>query len=332
MLMRAHRLALSLAVCFVTVVVAGGAASAEGRVSLVDQGWRIVDQAGERTVELNTILVNESQSPLEYEVRFIVECSERVPQTYPAPRSMAVSNPTGHPWLVYTTISVLGGPLAPGASAAVEVRLPYELLTAGRYYRFRPELIDHSTDALVASAKTTSQASPFLAGAEFAALAVLSRPLLGGHTGAAVSGAGIMTGEHEAHRADGEWIERGSGTIEASTRQGRLVLEYAYSSHGTSTATLVATATATGQLIRPSGEAVPVEITSASAQMTFPGARQDVGPIIRRSGATATGTFTGTVGDELWTGLLTMRNGTQTLDPTTGRGQHSFDIQFTASP
>ena len=331
MLMRARKLGLSLGVCFVIVVLAAGAASAAGYVSLVDQGWRLLDEAGQRTVELNTMLVNEGESPQEYTVHFVVECTERAPQANLASLSKPTGNPNGHPWGVVTTVSVLGGPLAPGASTVVKARLPYELLTAGKLYRFRAELADHLDDVLQISTKAAGATSPFLAGAEFAALIASSKSSLTGHAAPAVSGSGVMAGEHEAHRAGGEWVESGSGTIEASTRQGRLVLQYAYSSHGASAASLVATATASGQLIRPGGEAVPVEITSASARMTFPGARQEVGPIIRRSGATATGTFTGTVGDKLWTGLLTMRNGTQTLNPSTGTGQHSFDIQFTAS-
>jgi hypothetical protein len=318
-------------VCLATLALAAGIASATGRLALVDQGWRLLDEDGKRTVELNTVVVNECESPRDYAVDFVLECNERRPWATPASSSEPTGDPAGQPWAAVTIISVMGGPLAPGASTAVTARLPYEMLATGKLYRFRAELPAYLSGLLQTAPSIAGQASPLLSGAQFAALTTVSQSFSSEHSAREVSGAGVMSGEHEAHRTAGEWVESGSGTIDATTRQGRLVLEYTYSSHGTSAATLVASATATGQLIQSDGEVVPVRITSASAQITFSGSRQEVGPIVRRSGATATGTFTGTVGGEIWTGLLTMRNGTHTLDPTTGIGQHSFDIQFTAS-
>jgi hypothetical protein len=74
-----------------------------------------------------------------------------------------------------------------------------------------------------------------------------------------------------------------------------------------------------------------VVITTASARMTFPGARRSAGRVIYRSGSTATGTFSGTVAGKLWSGVLTMTNGEQTYNLDTGNGSHRFEVQLTAS-
>ncbi len=91
---------------------------------------------------------------------------------------------------------------------------------------------------------------------------------------------------------------------------------------------MTATATATGELVERQGTSVPAQISSASAEMTFPGFRRETNQIISRSGATATGTFAGTIGDVEWSGILTLREGTYTLDPATGKGEHSFRVQL----
>ena len=145
---------------------------------------------------------------------------------------------------------------------------------------------------------------------------------------AGADGAGVMVGRHEAHRVSGEWVESGSGTIDLCRPDGCLLLDYTYSARGPNAATLAVSGTATGDLFRREGAPLPATVTSTSVEITFPGVRNENGQVIVRYGATATGTFVGSVGDTSWSGLVTLRNGTHTLDPATGEGEHRFDIQL----
>jgi hypothetical protein len=108
-------------------------------------------------------------------------------------------------------------------------------------------------------------------------------------------------------------------------------LDYTYTSRGPSAATLTANATASGRLVPPKGSPSSVTISSSYAKMTSAGKRKQVGDLVTRTGSTATGTFTGTVGGEPWSGLITMTKGIQTLDLGTNAGTHTFSISFTAS-
>jgi len=382
-----HHLSLALAALLVGIVFGTGTARAAAEYSVADQGWRIVEQAGERAVELRVLVVNASESPLQHEVRFIVERSELPTQTARAGQPSKEGSQASEPiWSTINTTSVRGDPLAAGTSGLVKTTVPCQLLGSGKAYRFRAELLDVSTGGVLAATSITSLGSPFIGGAGLAsetsgnldrpfvattvplgvntagpgsrsvangeplAVAVTgprspsaaAAPLVGpasetsglvaqAQSLARVSGSGTMSGVHQARRVGGEWVEDGSGTIRIYSPQGSMVLYYTYHSHGPSAATLTATATATGTYFQPKGPALPVKITSASAKMTFPGMRHQIGQVIRRTRATATGTFSGTVGGTPWNGSLQMTDGVQTLNLTTHTGSHSFDIQFTAS-
>jgi hypothetical protein len=279
-------------------------------------------------VELSVLVVNESQSPLSYEVRFIVESREHARSDQP---KQADGRSTEPAWTILSTIPVRGGPIAPGASIPVKATVPQELLAWGKEYRYRAELIDLSTGMVVGTAVLSSLAKTILPAVAAAGLAVGAVAALSGESSPSTSGSGTMVGTHECQWVDGEWVEHGSGTIDVTTPQGRMVLQYSYDSRGPSAAGLRATATATGQLTPPQGGPLSVEITSASAQTTTSGAREQTGSLVRRTGAAAAGTFSGTVGGKPWAGVLTMTDGDMSLDLDSGTGDHSYTIRFTAS-
>ncbi|MHC5035228.1 MAG: hypothetical protein ACYTFZ_09350 [Planctomycetota bacterium] len=324
-------------------------AHAADKYSVEDQGWRIVEQEGKRLVELRALVVNQSEEPLSYKVQFTVETEVgQVEVAEPAEAAEKVRPPAEPQWSEVKTIVVQGGPLAPGASEVVTAMFAYEVLESGRSYRFAVALLNASTDALlgaatITAAKAAATAAAAAAGmgaakvvAGAALVAAASGGLGGGGGGeeaatVSVSGSGTMTGQHETYRISGEWVESGSGTIDATGREGRLVLQYTYSAHGPSATSLTATATATGTLTRPDNTSAAMQISSASAQITQPGTREQVGQVITRTGGTATGTFSGTVGGSPWSGVLTMTDGVMTLDLDSSTGTHEFNVQFTAS-
>ncbi len=323
------------ALCFAvlisaSVVLALGETASE--FSLVSQGWRVVEKDGKKGVEVSALVRNDSKSPLTYEVRFIVESREHPRSDQPRTSGGASDQ---QPWTTLSTVPVRGGPLAPGASAPAKTVIPHALLAWGREYRYRAELVDLSSGAVVGAAALSAvgKASAAAAAAAGAAAAVGAAAALGGGGGSSDSdsGSGTMAGTHEARWVDGEWVEHGSGTIDVTTGQGRMVLEYTYDSHGPSAAELRATATASGELTPTSGTPLAVEITSASAETTAAGTRVQTGSTVRRTGSTATGTFSGTVGGRPWTGLLTMTEGDMTLDLNSGLGEHQYRVRFTAS-
>ncbi len=345
-------------------IFAGSAGRASADPALLNQGWQILRQDNNRTVELRAQVVNESQGPLTYEVRFHVEVSD----VSPTKRVASAGPPAAPAWSTLQTIIVPGEDLPAGDSLLVRGRFPYDLLVPGKLFRYRAELFDFSRAEVTREVIITSLENPFAAlpvmagagllgsagrglgvdppGAEAlrrsqpapgslsATAAAESAPALtspGVTAASTASGSGQMNGRHTAQRVGGEWVEQGSGTMDVSGSQGRIVLNYTYNAHGPSAATLTATATATGWLYPPKGKAQRVQITSASAQMTAAGARSQTGSLVSRTGSTATGTFTGLVGTEAWSGLLTMTNGFQTLHLNNHDGKHSFDIRFTAS-
>jgi len=369
MVLRAHKFGLVFTVFLVGLTLGAGTGFAATEFSLADQGWRVVEQEGRRTVELCALVVNQSQLPLQYEVQFIVERGELPLQTRRAGQpSKEGSQPPEPVWSAIKTTSVRGDPLAAGTSGLIKTSIPYDLLRQGKAYRFRAELHDISASAVVAGTTITCPESPFAAGAGlagatvaslgsalaagvppagatvrslkglFPAASVPSGPAVGAPdvlvqalAPGSVSGSGHMVGTHESHRVGDQWVEHGSGTINVDGAFGRMVLSYTYDSRGPSAATLTATAKGSGTLIPRRGRPLPVQVTSAWAQMTAPGGRWQAGPIITRSGARATGTFSGTVGSQPWTGLLTMTEGIMRLNLVTNTGTHSFKIQFTAS-
>jgi hypothetical protein len=300
-------------------------------VRLAHCGWQIAQRQGEPIVELTAIVVNESESPVQCEVRFVMERRELRAHSRRATAAGDVRARTDGPWRVVDTVSVVGGHLPPGAACPISAELPGEALRSGAAHRVLVDLVDPSTGAPLDSRGVAARASPAVSAAAVVGVAILSDRLISDSGVTLPGGPGVMEGEHVAYRVGGEWVDGGSGTISVRTTEGLLSLDYTYTARGPSAASLTATATATGWLRRQSGLSLPVTITSSSARMTFPGARREVGSLISRSGATATGTFTGTVGEDPCSGLLTMTNGSYTLDTATDRGQHRFEIQVTGS-
>jgi hypothetical protein len=347
--MRAKWLWMMVGVLLAAVVCGAGPAKAGAQAdySVEDQGWLIVEQEGERLVELRSLITNSSEEPLTYEVRFIIEAQvlEPAPEeaTEPAGATEDATTPSEPEWSLTKTVPVRGGPLAPGASEVVKATFPYEELVTGQVYRFRVQLVDASSGALLAGAAiTAAKAAGAAAAAAGAAAKVLAAAgaavAIGGGLGGgggeeapvSVSGSGTMTGQHESHRVGDAWVEQGSGTIEVTCPQGHMVLNYSYNASGPSAESLTAVATATGTLTPSVGAPLAVEISSASSQVTQPGAREQVGQVVTRTGALATGTFSGTVGGSPWTGVITMTEGVMTLDLDTDTGAHEFQVQFTA--
>lgn len=317
------------------------AAAAAKDFTLADQGWRILEQEGTRVVEMRVLLTNNSSTALDYEVRFRVEGDGTPVEVATSGESAtpAAARPTPE-WQVTDTISVKGGPLQPGKSEVVKAVFPHEVLQPGRACRFIAELVAPGTDrvlatATITAAKITAAGAALSGGKLLAALGAAAVAAGGGGGGgeqpATVSGSGTMVGTHESHRVSDEWVEHGSGDIDVTSADGHLVLHYTYDAYGADASSLSASATATGTFTPVSGAAEAVTITTAAAQITRAGARQQSGPVITRTGAVATGTFSGTVGSRPWSGVLTMGDGTMTLNVNTDTGTHQFSIQFTAS-
>ncbi len=315
----------------------GGAAAkaAPKQPQIINRGWGIVEIDGKKCVELRALVVNPTDEPLKYEVRFIVEtgpAGARVKAKRAGERTGAAGE-TGERSgrRVYR---VRGGPLAPGASEPVKVTFPSDETKPGVALRFSAELVNLSTGAVLGTAAITAIHAPFIGAAVAGAGLLAASGAFGGGGGEGkitASGTGTMEGRHTAQWVGDGWREQGSGTITVTGAEGTMVIHYTYHSQGPNVSELVATATGSGTLTRPDSTVVPVEITSATARMQTPGDRIEAGGTITRSGSFATGTFRGTVGGLPWTGVITMSNGVMTFDTATGAGEHTFDIQFTAS-
>jgi hypothetical protein len=351
MTLMTRRLSQALVVLLGSLTLAVSIAAEErGRLWLADQGWRVVSQAdGSRVIELNVLVLNDTQEPRQYEVRFVGESSARPPRAGAAGAGLQSAQPAERTWSLAAVQSVRGGPLAAGASEPVKATFPYQLLQRNQSYRFRAELVDRSDGHLVASTIITSSGSPF---AEIAApgrsevlalggvasgVALLDQALKGeGRGPVRAHGWGTMQGTHTARREGNEWVESGSGVIRLRTvPAGTMVLNYTYTARGPSAASLVANATTDpgkeNRWVRADGRMSLVAVSSSSASIISPGSRQQTGQVITRTGCTATGTFSGTVDREAWHGALTMTRGTQTLNLASGTGTHSFTVAFTAS-
>jgi len=314
-------------IVLVAVVMLVGSGVADS-VTLVNPERRIVvDSDGRRLVHLSAVVVNHGESPLVCCVHFIVEKRDRASGQGIVPVSQTDSAAESQRWVAVKTISVAANLPAGAASAYVQAVIPYDELIPGELYRFRAKLVDLRTGLEPAGVHVTGLSDSVAKGAGLAALGIVSGGLPA-DGGSRASGSGVMIGHHEAHRINGEWLENGSGTISMGVSDGHLDLQYTYTARGPSTTELAAEATATGQLVRQDGSSVPVEISSASAQMTFPGFRREADGVISKSGARATGTFAGTIDGTQWSGVLTLRRGTYTLNPDTGRGEHRFEIQL----
>jgi len=319
----------------VLLVLGSAVANAAAQYQIINQGWGIVEIEGKKYVELRALVINRSKEPLDYEVRFMVDAgpgsarAEVAPVTgQPGAPAQTAQKPARR---VYT---VKGGPLAPGASAPVKVTFPYEEMKAGVPLRFSAELVNLSTGAVLGSAAIAAIHAPFVGAAMAGAGLLAAAGAFGGGGGAEVitaNGSGTMAGEHSAEWVGDGWQEQGTGTITVTGAGGTMVIEYTYQSEGADVSQLASTGTGTGTLTRPDSSVVAVEITTATAQMQTPGDRFEDGGVITRSGTFATGTFSGTVGGVPWSGVLTMSNGVMTLDTATNTGDHTFDIQFTAS-
>jgi hypothetical protein len=341
-----------LAAALAALFLAAGVAAAAGEFSLVDQGWRILEQDGKRVVEMRVLLTNNSAAPLDYEVRFRVECQQceaeaKTPAESAAPATAGVGTPPlpaekpKPEWMPVSVVSVKGGPLAPGKAEVVKAIFPHEVLQPGKVCRFLAELVTPGSDKALATATITA-AKIAAAGAGMSGATVLAAVGAaaavagaggggGGEQPVTISGSGTMVGQHESHRVSGEWVEHGSGDIDVTSASGHLVLQYTYDAYGADASSLTATATATGTLTPTAGTPEAVTISSASAQITQAGDRQQSGPVITRTGSVATGTFSGTVGSRPWAGVLTMTDGVMTLNLSSDTGTHQFNIQFTAS-
>ena len=325
----------------------GAAAAAvrpNGDYSLTDQGWRVVEQDGKRLIEMQVLLTNKGRAPLVYEIRFLVECQPAQPAGRQAGPSTRKSEPE---WAVVGMVPVKGGPLGPGKSEVVKATVPYALLQPGEASRFEVQLLKPGSDnvlaAVVLTAAKGSAAAAALVAAKVIAAAGAAAAVAGAGGGgeetpvqppgpSTLSGSGTMTGQHESQRSGDEWVETGSGDIDVTSAQGHLVLHYTYEAHGPDAGSLTASATATGTFSPASGGATEtVTISSATAQISRNGDRQQDGQVVTRTGCQATGTFSGTVGSRAWSGLLTMTDGAMTLDLSSNIGTHQFNIQFTAS-
>ena len=325
MLVRTRTLSIFSWWCLMSLVLSARPAQAEAVVAVREGGWRVVERGGKKMIEMSANIVNGSPRQAQWDVRFVVE-RRATPEVSAGNRA---SQPDSENWIAVSIVAARSELVAPGASAVVSAEVPYEVLIPGVPHRFRAEVSDDATGARVSQSVLMERTIPLLMLGGLAGLATES----GGASHAAsanlLGGAGVMAGRHEAHRVNGEWAENGSGTITLWVAQGRVVLDYSYTARGSSSANLTATATAGGQLTTANGSLIPIQLTSATAQITFPGLRQEVGSIIHRSRATATGVFAATVGTEACHGVLTLTNGTGTLDPITGLGEHRFDIRFT---
>ncbi len=334
MLKGLRRAMLLCGVPAILFLAGGTAAAAPEQPQIVNRGWGIVEIDGKKYVELRALVVNPTDEPLKYEVRFIVEAG---PASAKAEVKTARGEAAGRDTEEQSrrrVYKVKGGPLAPGASEPVKVTFPYEETKPGVALRFSAELVDLSTGAVLGAAAITAIHAPFIGAAVAGAGLLAASGAFGGGDGEetiTASGSGTMEGEHTAQWVGDGWQEQGSGTITVTGPGGTMVINYTYQSQGPNVSELVATATGSGTLTKPDSSVVPVEITTATAQMQTPGDRIEAGGTITRSGSFATGTFSGTVGGVPWTGVITMSNGVMTWDSSSGAGVHTFDIQFTAS-
>ncbi|MBN1460022.1 MAG: hypothetical protein JXA57_10815 [Armatimonadetes bacterium] len=312
------RIHVVLLCCFAVAA----SASPGSQVTVIDNGWSVIEREGARTVEMSVIIANHGETPVRYQLLLSAERAEK-------PSSDGVNSPTSQgadTWVAVKTVCAAEGVLEPGTSVCEQADLVYDELVPGKAHRFRARVIDPGTGAELASAQLTRAAALAAPGVGGVGLAALSQGVLPGSGQGGASG--VMVGTHEAHRINGEWTETGQGTITMATAEGQLRLDYTYHAQGPTAAELSATAQAHGELTANDGTPVPAEISSASATMTYPGFRRETDGIISRSGASATGTFAGTVGEVSWSGILTLQEGTYTLDPATGTGEHSFEIQL----
>jgi hypothetical protein len=313
------------------------AASERAASPLVDQHWWIVGLDPQRTIQLHVLVANHTPDPLRYHVRFTAEWAETAALAAAASEAQGDSEapPVTTVWRPVQIVMVPGGPLAVGASDSVAEELPADILEAPKAYRFRAELLDAESGEVLAETFITKQDDR---GAAWLPAAGLAAVLVGNAAGPGSShdrpepltGSGTMVGTHEAQRVGSEWVEHGSGVITITGHNFQMVIDYTYDSHGLNAASLSATGTGAGTITRPGRPPVPVSITSATAAMAAAGDRHQSGSLVTRTHCAATGTFDGMAGDERYRGTVTMSNGTQTLDLVTHKGDHRFDIQFTA--
>jgi hypothetical protein len=292
------------------------------------------------------LVINDTPTALSYRLRFMAEQSDPSaasladrPRGAPAapggpaaaPATEQAAAPKAAPWKILQTIEVRGGPVSAGASQEATASFGESVLVPGKACRFRAELLEDPSGAVLAEVLVTKEQNrPMLLWMPAAALALAT----GGGSGNAsqvLNGSGTMEGAHQARRVGSQWIEQGQGIIRVTGRDWSMTIDYTYESQGPNAATLVAVAKGTGQAQFVGKPTVPVTITSATAAIGAGGSRQQTGSVVVRTGCTATGTFDGQMGDARYRGVITMTNGTQTLDLATHAGEHRFDIQFTAS-
>ena len=348
MSVRVHHLGLAFLVMLAVAVLLPRAALAASEFSLIDQGWQIVEQDGKRTIEVSAMVINESQASLEYEVRFIVERAESMPEVA---ESAEAAEPAEPVWSVVRTASVHGGPLAPSGSDTVTGTFPHEVLVPGKAHRFRSELseaegsADAPTGPVMADAVLTSLGSPFAPTATLGGfrLPPLSLPptdetrlphlsprdaIAGpGLSAASTIGFGTLNGQHWSHRQGGYWHEVGAGSIYMKDRGWAMSLEYAYYATGLDAEDLSADfiPTLTGGTYWSPGEGkYDIRFLAAEAQMLKAGLRHDVGSVRYSQGARAAGSFTARLvkqagtgdgpGEVVWTGTLSLFNGYMSLN------------------
>ncbi len=351
--MRSHSREWLVSALLCVLVVTAGLPARAGKASVMDAGWRVADQSGKSVLELHALVVNETAVPLIYHVRFLLE-SAALPAgakataggtknaadvktaaaaenaagaTTAAASENAPADTTG--WSVERTVTATGETLAPGASCPVTTDLPSDLLQPGRQYRCRAELVEGPYPMVAPSSQCCLTPRQNLWGA----VPVAGVAALGANTKAATPSNvffGFLRGTHTAVRV-GPWEEQGSGLIVMRNSDGRATLHYTYTSTGENAATLVATMSATGNLVHLDGRVEPIVITTGHAEMTVAGNRTQVGQEVTRTGAAATGTFVGTLGGRPLSGVVTLTNGRETLNLASHTGVHSFTIEFTPS-
>ena len=322
------------------MALAIGCVTAQAAV-IANQGWQVQDRGGSRTIVMSASVSNEGTSPQSLQVKFALQSAD----------VSAATKTGGEDAARWTMVdSVTSGVVSvPGrSSTVVTASLPSDKMSeSGKAYRllaeaYRPPATDpvgsvyltndNGIDA-VGGAWLAGGGAAFAIGG-MAAGVVAGTVRTSGHPGILISpipihgtGSGTMQGTHTATRAGGQWAEHGSGTMLIQTATGALSLSYTYTSSGATAGSLSATSQGSGTFTT-GGNVYPVSSLNGSAKITFAGSRAKSGTVITRSGGTAAGTFTGTVGGQAFAGVLNLTNGTQTLNTATGQGTHTFNISI----
>ena len=347
---RVHLLGLALLLLLAVAALAPRGALAASEFSLIDQGWQIVEEDGKRSIEVSAMVVNQSQAPLKYEVRFVVErADDALRAAAPAANTSGEEQPV---WSVVQATSVRGGPVAPGTHEIAKATFPHGVLEPGKAHRFRSELseaegsADAPTGPIMADAVLTSLGSPFAPTATLGGfrLPPMSLPTTDGTrlphpsprdaigsptpvAAAATVGFGTISGPHWSLHDGTSWLEYGKGLITVKGHGWTMAGEYYYKATGEDAERLTATFLPVGSWAEYHGPEgwYDVRFGPTTVTMEKAGARHEVGDVVYRYGARAAGTFEATMtkqagppGDGqpviVWSGTLSLYNGKMSLD------------------